>query len=191
MGVITITLFSVIPTNTDAVTIHPGVHLHIGNEQYNISSLTLSRIFLAETYLQANNTQFHITAPNQIYFVLNYLNGSMMGSSWDLLLNMTAFTNTDDNVYFNISGFTVDSNYTINRSGLSHRDSTANITGYINWTNNDWDTSHYFEVYIKETTIVINYMVEGIRKNTATILAYGAFILPIGLLIKKHKKKGE
>ena len=181
-------IISCIP-KTDAIHVNlDDVYFLVGNEKYNCSDMDFSSITIGSDYIVFNTTGFYIDAPNDINITLHYLNSSMDGSELDRLLNFTVNTSSGL-VYFNISGFIKDNNYTINRTGNWFTNDTANSTGFINWTYNDWALGHYFEVFIKKITTGATLFIQKARENMSIILAYGGFILPIGLIVKKHKRR--
>jgi len=142
-----------------------NLYFHVENEQYNVShTMPFSRIIVSNGYIQFNTTRFKITAPNFIYITLHFINASITGANEsDLLINFTADT-SGGNVYFNLSGFVPQSNYTIQREYVNYTTVQANSSGWISWNNSLWDTPKNFGVYVA-------FLVEGLPSYLLYVIA--------------------
>lgn len=155
LGMITMFCVFILFPNANAVHINlDNVYFIVGNERYNCSDMDFSSITIDSDHIIFNTTGFFVDAPNDINITLYFINGSMSGSEGDNLLNFSSKT-SGGFVYFNISGFVTDANYTINRTGNWYDNDTANASGYINWTNSDWGIRQFWDVYIKTPIVSI------------------------------------
>jgi len=125
----------------------------IGNENYTFPSggITFSTVVQNESWIRFNNTDFNITSTNNIDITLSYLYDNLSHySNFDSLLIFRANTNSST-VWFNISGFTPDTNYTLYIDNIHYGELISNSTGSLNFQYNDF-SSHEFNIKKKKSS---------------------------------------
>lgn len=172
-----------------------NLYFHVQNEQYNITPTMLFRQLIhAENYMQFNDTGFYITAPNNINITLHFLNSSMLNANeTDKLVNFTAYT-PSGLVWFNLSGFKPNSNYTIQRDAVNYTDSQANASGFISWNNSLWDAPKNFIVLVKETveeklSAFVLYIIATLPKYNWMIMILLLFSTSFVFIMTKAKRR--
>ena len=149
-----------------------NLYFHVQNEKYNVTpTMLFKQLIHAETYMQFNDTGFHITAPNNINITLHFLNASMLNADeLDKLVNFTTYTSSGL-AWFNLSGFKPYSNYTVQRDAVNYTDSQANASGYISWNNSLWDTPKNFVVMLSSVALPVLYIANTVREPFAIIIS--------------------
>ena len=90
-----------------------------------------------------NSTAFYIDSPNNINITLEHLNQTITGADvGDILVQFDA-NSTSGNVYFNITGFVQNSNYTILRNNVTYASDIANASGTVSFNYSNWTLSNY------------------------------------------------
>ena len=130
-----------------AVTINTDIQFVVENETYSVyQTMEFSSITIDSTYIIFNETGFYLDSENNILISLVFLKEDIDSAiDGDKILEFYADT-TSGNVWFNISGFILSTNYTVYRDGDSIYNCTANSSGFISFTNNIW-SSHLFSIF--------------------------------------------
>lgn len=133
------TLFLSIILLGSAVTVDESVFFEVGNETYGFNStMDFSQIVVNDTWIKFNDTDFNISAQNDINITMVFLSNNISGAGvGDKVLEFYANTTTG-NVWFNLSGFQVGRGYFVNRSGSRLANVTANSSGYISFSSSSW-----------------------------------------------------
>jgi hypothetical protein len=107
--------------------------------------MEFSLITIDSSYIIFNTTGFYITSDNDIGITLVYIHSDFStASNGHKVLEFYA-TTSSGTVWFNLSGFVAQRNYTINRSGSTLATATANASGYISFSNDVW-SEHLIEI---------------------------------------------
>jgi hypothetical protein len=133
-----------------AVIIDPSMQFVVENETYTVNStMVFDEITVSDTYIIFNETGFYISSPNSITIKLVYVNDAITDAvNGELILDFYAIT-TSGTVWFNISGFTVNHEYLVKRNGTNIATSTANLSGFISYSNAVLNTKR-FQIYQQE-----------------------------------------
>ncbi|UCD13704.1 MAG: PKD domain-containing protein, partial [Thermoplasmatales archaeon] len=125
----------------------PGTYFSVGNEDYTVNqTMNFESITTGSSYIIFNNTGFYVSSGNDITITLVYINDDMTGAGdGEKVLEFYGDT-VGGNVWFNLSGFPVDNNYTVDRSGSSIAIPSVNGSGFISFTNDVW-SSQLFEIF--------------------------------------------
>ncbi len=137
LGVISLLIIQ-IPT-VSSVTISTDIVFQAGNRNFTVyQTMDFEQILIDIENVTFNNTLFNITSPNNINITLVYLNDNIaVALNDERILEFIANT-TSGSVEFNISGFPIGRNYSIEINGTETNTSIANLSGFINFTNSDW-----------------------------------------------------
>jgi len=165
-----------------------NLYFHVQNEQYNVTpTMLFKQLIHAENYMQFNDTGFYITSPNNINITLHFLNSSMLNANeTDKLVNFTAYT-PSGLVWFNLSGFKPNSNYTIQRDAVNYTDSQANTSGFISWNNSLWDAPKNFIILVSSVAPSILFISTVVREPFAILMSIIAFASISVWLVTKPK----
>jgi len=138
------TLFLGIIPLVNAVTVDENLFFEAGNETYGFNStMNFSQIVVSDTWIKFNDTDFNISAPNDINITMVFLSDDISGAgNGDKVLEFYANT-TGGNVWFNLSGFPVGRKYVVNRSDTQIAGSIVNISGYISFNNSIWSKKQF------------------------------------------------
>ena len=127
-----------------SVTIDPNIQFIVGNETYTVNqTMDFNSITIASSYILFNSTGFYVTSGDDITISLVYLSDDIVGAGdGDKIVEFYA-TTVGGVVWFNLSGFPVGNTYVVNRSGSPIAYPTANISGYISFSNSVWSTQQF------------------------------------------------
>jgi len=134
--------------NTPAVIIAPiDIVFQTENENYTTNeSMDFSQIVISDTYLQFNDSAFHIDSSNYININIEYINEDFEAAQQnDKVLGFYADT-ASGNVFFNISGFKIGMDYSVYKAGALYDSVTANASGFVTFNSTDW-SEKLFELY--------------------------------------------
>lgn len=118
----------------------------VGDQNYTLTSNTesIDRVYVADSWIRFNTTDFNVTNTNPINITLSYLDDNILGASeGDVLLRFTA--NTDrGNVRFNISGFSK-GKYSVTRNDGTdtHISVYTSSSGVLSFWNNAWSENTF------------------------------------------------
>ena len=176
------------------VVIDTDICFVIDNETYKVNDTTrsFSKIVWTGSWILFNSTDFNVSSGNAITVSIDYINNSIIGAGDDdLVLEFCADT-VGGTVYFNISGFRNDYNYTVKRNGTIIKNVTSNASGGISFNNSIW-SEKVFEIYQGEaaegsSTILIRFSrgyIAGVLGILFGLLLGVAFVF----LTRSNKKK--
>lgn len=118
------------------------------NENYTMNpsvASSVNSVYISDSWIRFNNTDFNITSTNPINISLSYLNSNIpAASSGDTVLSFSA-NSSGGLVYFNISGFKPNIDYTLYRDDAVVDTYTTDNNGILYFTNNVW-SEHTFKV---------------------------------------------
>ena len=174
----------------------------IGNENYTFPSggITFSTVVQNASWIRFNNTDFNITSTNNIDIVLSYLNDNIAGASaGDTVLSFSA-DSSGGLVYFNLSGFSPSTVYTLYRDNTAIDTYTADANGVLNMTNNVW-SNHDFDVktgsFASSREVKVDYersSIAGISGDSYGVLSLMpviALVVVAAAILVLITKKGE
>ncbi len=123
------------------------VEFVVDNQTFTTNTaMDFSSVTIDSTYIKFNETGFFIDSSNEITITLSYLRSNMnTASDGENVVSFTADT-TSGSVWFNISGFPAGTSYIVKRDTVNFETVTANGSGYISFSNNEW-SSHTFDIY--------------------------------------------
>ena len=134
----------------------------VGNQNYTLTSDTesIDCVYVADSWIRFNTTDFNVTSTNDINITLSYLDDNIAGASaGDTVLSFNASSSVGL-VYFNLSGFSPSTVYTLYRDDAAVNAYTADASGVLNMTNTVW-SDHDFDVktgsFDGSRTVQINY----------------------------------
>ena len=139
-----------VASTISAVTITPDITFVVGNEQYVVDhTMKFQSITIASTYIIFNTTGFYLTSEQDVLVTLYYLNSDIAGAEDnEKLLSFTAEV-SGGTITFSLSGFTSSTQYRVTQGGSSLALPTANTSGYLLFTADEW-SSYSFEIYQEE-----------------------------------------
>jgi len=140
---IILVLCTFIPATT-SVLISPGTYFTAGTGNYTVGhQMNFSQIKINANWIAFNITHFNISSANTVYVVLYDLDDDPLTALVnEYVLNFSAAT-TAGNVWFNLSGFRANANYTIYRNGTFLMHNKSNATGCIQFSNSAWTTKNF------------------------------------------------
>ena len=144
-------LLSMFPVQS--VIIDTGVDIDIENETYRVdAAMNFSRVVITDTYPIFNNTGFNVTAPDDILFVLYYINQSTINAgSNDKLVEVSIYLLGVASTTVKISGFVGNTVYEVFDNSISQGNFLSDIDGNISLTV-DIGPSTLFEIRQTSTT---------------------------------------
>ena len=105
-------------------------------------------IYGTTNYLCFNNTGFNVTSSNTILITLDYINEDIKNvAGGDKVLGFYADTIIND-VWMNISGFSIDTTYDVYRDDVLHDSYTTDSSGMLFIFSSSW-SEHLFNVYLE------------------------------------------
>lgn len=119
----------------------------VGNQNYTLTSSTesIDRVYVADSWIRFNTTDFNITSTNPINLTLSYLDDNILtASAGDTVLSFSA-DSSGGLVYFNLSGFDANQSYEVYRDNSKIQGLTSDADGVISWTNTVW-SDHDFDI---------------------------------------------
>ncbi len=146
-----ILLVCIAPGGEAIITFNEYNTITIENEIYHFNGTTeFSHVTIDDTWVQFNGTRFAIQSPNWINITIEFLNTSIADATQgDEVLNFTANCTGGGKVWFNLSGFTAEANYTINASGTYYVNITANASGWISFNYSTWSGNTTFSTTVR------------------------------------------
>lgn len=119
-----------------SVIIDTGVDIEIENETYRVdAAMNFSRVVITDTYPIFNNTGFNVTAPDDILFVLYYINQSTTSASiGDKLVEVSIYLLGVASTTVIISGFVGNTLYEVLDNSISQGNFLSDIDGDISLT---------------------------------------------------------
>ena len=119
----------------------------VENQTYQtVSTMDFSSVVIDESYIQFNDTGFHIDCSNSIDITLSYIHDDISSAGdGDRILSFSADTNSGL-VWFNISGFIPGTGYLVKRDDVNFDTMLADGSGYVSFSNSEW-SSHDFDIY--------------------------------------------
>ena len=107
----------------------------VGNETYHaVSGLDFGSITIDNDYIVFNSTGFIISAENDISMEIRFLTVDMSNAGNDERVLEFAADSSGGMVWFNLSGFIPGRIYDILLDDLSIGNETANVSGYISFS---------------------------------------------------------
>jgi len=178
-SVLTVTVQSTVLFDDDCVV------FNCDNENYTMNpsvASSVNSVYISDSWIRFNNTDFNVTSSNQINLTVSYLNSNIPGaSSGDTVLSFSA-ESSGGLVYFNLSGFDENQSYAVYRDGSNIQGLTSNADGEISFTNTVW-SDHDFDIKRGHNYVQVTYGRSALAEITPVSYDVLSMIGLIGLVI--------